>query len=146
MLVKDVMTRNPACCKPSDTLLTVATQMVDRDCGIVPVCEESRIVGVITDRDLVCRAMADRKDPATTPASAVMTRGICVIGQDAHIGSALDLMESELVRRLPVVDGNGRLVGIVSEADLVARLGTLKVARAMRAVAQRTRQAAFAEL
>jgi len=146
MLIKDVMTPHPVCCKPSDTLVTVASQMVDRDCGIVPVCDGARLVGVITDRDLVCRAMAQQKDPATTPASDVMTRGVTVVDEDAHLGAALDLMESELIRRLPVVNAMGRLVGIVSEADLVARLGTLKIARAMKTVAQKSRQAAFAQL
>ena len=146
MLINEVMTRNPVCCKPSDAIADVAKLMVDHGCGLVPVCDGPNLVGVITDRDLACRAVAQKKDPATTPASDVMTHGALFIGDNAHLGTALDLMEEKLVRRLLVVDPIGRLVGVVSEADLVARLGTLKIARAMKTVAQKTRMAALAEL
>lgn len=146
MLIRDVMTKAPACCKRSDTLTAVAKLMVEHDCGIIPVCDGTRLVGVITDRDLACRAVAEARNPTTATADDVMTRRVSTIGDDEKLGAALELMEERLVRRLPVVDAIGDVVGIVSEADLVARVGTLKVARAVKAVAQRTRQAAIAEL
>jgi CBS domain-containing protein len=146
MLIKDVMTKSPACCTRSDTLTTVAKIMVQNECGIVPVCDGTQIVGVITDRDLACRAVAEARNPTTATADDVMTHNVYLVGDNEKLDAALDLMEQRLVRRLPVVDQAGKLVGIVSEADLVARVGTFKVARAMKTVAQKTRKAASAEL
>jgi CBS domain-containing protein len=146
MLISDVMTKAPACCKRSDTLTTVAKLMVEHDCGIIPVCDGTQLVGVITDRDLACRAVAEARNPTTATADDVMTRGVYTVGDDEKLYAALELMEERLVRRLPVVNAIGDVVGIVSEADLVARVGTLKVARALKSVAQRTRKAAVAAL
>jgi CBS domain-containing protein len=139
MLIKDVMTASPACCKPTDRLDSVAKLMLDHDCGEIPVCDGTRLVGVITDRDIVCRAVARGETPTAVPASEVMTRDVHTVAPDDKLEEALELMETKLVRRLPVVDDSGRIVGIVSQADLVAKAPTLKVARAMRSVAKRTR-------
>lgn len=146
MLIKDVMTTTPACCKRSDTLTTVAKLMVEHACGIIPVCDGTQLAGVITDRDLACRAVAEGRNPTTATADDVMTRGVYTVADSDKLDAALDLMEERLVRRLPVVDESGKLVGIVSESDVVARLGTFKVARAVKAVAQKTRKAASAAL
>lgn len=146
MLIKDVMTKNPAFCTPADTLTSVAKLMVANECGIVPVCEGRQLVGVITDRDLACRAVAEARNPTTAVADDIMTRHVFTVDDEAKLDAALDLMESKLVRRLPVLDHTGKLVGIVSEADLVARAGTLKVARVMRTVAQKTRKEAQAAI
>lgn len=139
MLIKDVMTKTPTCCKPSDTLDQVAKLMLDHDCGEIPVCDGTKLVGVITDRDITCRAVATGKTPVAVPASDVMTRAVFTIGQNDKLATALELMEERLVRRLPVVDESGRIVGIVSQADLIAKVPTLKVARAMKSVAKKTR-------
>jgi CBS domain-containing protein len=146
MLIKEVMTKSPACCKRSDTLTTVAKIMVENECGIVPVCDGTQLVGVITDRDLACRAVAEGRNPTTATPDDVMTRSVHTVTDDEKLDAALDLMETKLVRRLPVMDRTGKLAGIVSEADLVARVGTLKVARAMKTVAKKTRKAALAAL
>ena len=146
MLIKDVMTANPTCCKPTDKLDSVAKLMLDHDCGEIPVCDGTKLVGVITDRDITCRAVAVGKTPMAVPASDVMTRDVHTIAQDDKLEDALELMEKKLVRRLPVVDDNGRIVGIVSQADLVAKAPTLKVARAMKSVSQKTRKQPTAAL
>jgi CBS domain-containing protein len=139
MLIKDVMTRTPVICRPSDTLDKVAKLMLDYDCGEIPVCDGTKLVGVITDRDITCRAVAMGKTPVDVPARDVMTHHVFTIGLNDDLDDALELMEHRLVRRLPVVDETSRIVGIVSQADLMAKVPTLKVARAMRVVSQRTR-------
>ena len=144
MLIKDVMTENPACCARTDRLDTVAKMMLDRDCGEIPVCEGAKLVGVITDRDITCRAVALGKTPATVAVSEVMTSNVYTIGPNDKLEGALELMEAKLVRRLPVVDDSGKIVGIVSQADLVAKAPMLKVARAIRSVSKKTRRHARA--
>jgi CBS domain-containing protein len=146
MLIKDVMTASPTCCKPTDKLDSVAKLMLDHDCGEIPVCDGTRLVGVITDRDIVCRAVAAGKNPAAFPVSDVMTRDVYTIAQDGKLENALELMETKLVRRLPVVDLSGKIVGIVSQADLVAKAPILKVARTIRSVSKKTRGHARAAL
>ena len=146
MLIKDVMTRTPACAKPSDTLDTVAKLMLEHDCGEIPVCDGTKLVGVITDRDITCRAVAVGKTPIAIPASDVMTRHVYSIRENDKVEAAFDLMDEKLVRRLPVVDESGVIVGIVSQADLIAKVPTLKVARLMRSVSKKTRKHATAAL
>lgn len=94
---------------------------------------------MITDRDITCRAVATGKTPVAVPASDVMTRDVYTIGHNDKLDAALELMGKRLVRRLPVVDESGKIVGIVSQADLMAKVSTLKVARAMKTVAKKTR-------
>ena len=144
MLIKSVMTRTPVCCKPADTVDKVAKLMLDHDCGEIPVCDGPRLVGVITDRDITCRAVATGKDPADVQAGEIMTRHVFTVFETDAIDVALELMEDRLVRRLPVLGDDGKVVGIVSQADLMARVPTLKVAQAMRTVSKRTRKATAA--
>jgi len=146
MLIKDVMTRAPACAKPSDTLDTVAKLMLEHDCGEIPVCDGTKLVGVITDRDITCRVVAVGKTPIAIPASDVMTRHVYSIRENDKVEAAFDLMDEKLVRRLPVVDESGAIVGILSQADLIAKVPTLKVARLMRSVSKKTRKHATAAL
>ena len=144
MLIKDVMTAAPTCCEPFDTLDQVAKLMADYDCGEIPVCDGTKLLGVITDRDITCRVVATGKIPAAVKARDIMTRNVVTIGEHAKLDEALELMEQELVRRLPVVSDDGGIVGIVSQADLMAKAPTLKVARAMKNVAKKTRPHASA--
>ena len=142
MLIKDVMTPSPVCCKRDDKLDTVAKLMLDHDCGEIPVCNENKLIGVITDRDIVLRAVAVKKDPKALTADDVMTRHVYTVAENDKLSDALELMEKKLVRRLPVIDDSGNIVGILSQADLVAKSPTLRVARAMKAVSERTRKQA----
>lgn len=146
MYIRDVMTAAPTCCKPTDKLDVVAKMMFEHDCGEIPVCDGTKLVGVITDRDITCRAVATGKTPMAVPASEIMTHTVHTVSQDEKIEHALELMEQKLVRRLPVVDDRGAIVGILSQADLVARLPTLKVVRALKSVSKKTRKPAAAAL
>ncbi|HET7696164.1 MAG TPA: CBS domain-containing protein [Vicinamibacterales bacterium] len=127
MKVKEIMTAVPAVCGPDTPLEEVARTMVGRDCGAIPVVGRSddRVAGIITDRDIVVRAVAEGRNPLTLTASACMTSPVFTIGEDASLDDCTDLMESKKVRRVPVVSANGALVGIVAQAD-VARHASRK--------------------
>jgi CBS domain-containing protein len=140
MLLKDVMTPAPVVCRPTDKTDFVANLMLEHNCGEIPVCEGSKILGVITDRDIATRVVAFGKTPAAISVNDVMTTNVFTISENETLAAALDLMEERLVRRLPVVDASGQLVGIVSQADLMARVPTLQVAKTLRNVARKTRR------
>lgn len=121
MQVKEVMTANPACCTPDTPLPEVARMMVDKDCGEIPVVEnkESRIpVGVVTDRDIVCRTVAKDKNPLELTAADCMSTSIVTVTPDTPVEECCRIMEGKQIRRVPVVDANGACCGIVSLADL----------------------------
>ena len=120
MNVEDIMTRNPVCCTPDSGLRDVAQMMVDCDCGEIPVVEsfESLIpVGVITDRDIVCRVVAKGMNPLDTRGSECMTRPMITVDIQASLDDTCQLLEENQIRRVPVVDG-GKICGIVSLADI----------------------------
>lgn len=125
MKCADVMTREVFCCLPTDSLEEVASVMQSEDVGPIPIVEnlESRnLVGIVTDRDIALRAVARGLDTRTTTARDVMTRELITCNEDDTIQSALDMMAHHQVRRLPIVNGGRRLVGIISQADLATRL------------------------
>jgi len=116
---RDIMTRNPKTARPTDTVQAVAQIMVDEDCGIVPICDESgRLLGVITDRDIVCRLVARGVDMREARAKDVMTDDVECVTEDESLCSVLRLMSEHQVRRAPVVARGDRLVGIIAMADL----------------------------
>jgi CBS domain-containing protein len=125
MLVKDVMTSDVRTCPPEATVATAARIMSASECGIVPVVDaRRRLVGVVTDRDL-CLALGGRvREPGALPISDVMTRTVYSCSANEDPAFALKVMRRHLVRRLPVVDPYGSLVGVLSIDDLVARTGT----------------------
>jgi CBS domain-containing protein len=123
--VKDLMTPRPTVVRPEDTASQAATLMKQNDCGAIPVVTDGgKLVGIVTDRDIVLRAVAAGKDPRSTPVSAVMTADPVTLSPGASADEAEKLMADRQVRRLPVVEG-GRLVGIVVTAQL-ARRGDLR--------------------
>ena len=128
MKVKEIMTASPASCTEDTPLQDIARTMVGRDCGSVPVVRDGRtLAGIITDRDVVVRAVAEGRNPLTLKAKDCMTSPAISIGEDASLNECTDLMESKKVRRMPVVDKAGALVGIVAQAD-VARHASQKEA------------------
>ena len=129
MKVKEIMTAVPAVCRPDTPLEEVARTMVGRDCGAIPVVAQgnSAVAGIITDRDIVVRAVAEGRNPLSLTASSCMTSPVFTIGEDASLDDCTDLMESKKVRRVPVVSTSGALVGIVAQAD-VARHASRKEA------------------
>jgi len=116
----DVMTANPQTVNEKQTIREVARLMVDKDCGAVPVIGENgrKVIGMITDRDIVVRLVAEGKDPSTSKVSDAMSRNARTIGEDMPLNQVLELMSKEQVRRVPVVDKNGELIGIVAIADI----------------------------
>jgi CBS domain-containing protein len=123
---RDFMTPDPACCRPHTMLDQVAKMMVQYNCGEIPVIDSSdHPVGVVTDRDIVCRMVAEGKNPMAYPAEACMSESVITVKADALISEVVSTMEEHQVRRVPVVDDNGLCVGIIAQADvaLAARAG-----------------------
>lgn len=121
MRVQEIMTKDPQCCTPDTKIQQVARMMVDCDCGAIPVVqgEESRQpVGVITDRDIVTRIVAEGEDYMQLAASAAMTPATVTVQADADLGEAERLMKEKQIRRIIAVDENGRCVGILAQADI----------------------------
>lgn len=129
MQVKEVMTPGVECTQPAATLREAAQRMKDLDVGPLPVCgDDDRLAGIITDRDLVVRAVAEGRDPATTLVRDVMTPKIIYCFEDHDIAEAARLMEENQVRRLVVLNRDKRLVGILSLGDLAVDTGDEQLA------------------
>ena len=120
--VRDAMTSNPMTIEPGRPVADAARIMKDADTGIVPVVDGARLVGTITDRDIAIRVVAEGKDPQATKVDEVASREIVTVDPEQNLDEALRLMAQHQVRRLPVVEEDGRPVGILSQAD-VARAG-----------------------
>ena len=119
MNIRDVMTPNPKYVSPNDSILNAARIMRDEDTGVVPVCEGDRAVGIVTDRDIVVRVIAE-DGQLNRPVRDIATRIIVSVTPDMSTREAAELMSEHQVRRLPVVEGE-RLVGIVSIGDLAVK-------------------------
>ena len=118
MQLKDVMTRNVEVIGPEATLEDAASRMDALDIGPLPVCENDRLVGMITDRDITVRSTAMGEDPKTTHVRDAMSKDVLYCHEDDDVRDASRLMERKQVRRLPVLNREDRLVGIVSLGDL----------------------------
>lgn len=125
MRVRDIMTPDPASCTPDSTAREAATLMKDNDCGSIPVVERAgskRLVGTVTDRDLAVRGLAAGRGP-DTPVGELMTQAPVTCGLDDEVEIVREVMVARLVRRVPVVDQDGGLVGIVAQADIAREEG-----------------------
>ena len=117
--VTSVMTANPCCCKADTPLADVARMMVDNDCGMIPVVDgNNKPVGAVTDRDIATRIVACGKDVSSACACDAMTSPIATVDAATSLHDATCVMEAEKIRRLIVVDGDGKLVGVAAIADL----------------------------
>ncbi len=117
MNVRDIMTEEVRSASPADSLVDVARMMRDLNVGTIPLCEDERLIGLITDRDIVVRCVADGHDLDACTARDFMSTDLVTITPDTSTDEAMQLMAKHQIRRLPVVEGN-RLVGIVSLGDL----------------------------
>ena len=125
MRVSQIMTPDPACCTPQSTAREAATLMRDHDCGSLPVVKSltnRRLVGIVTDRDLAVRGLAAGNGP-DTPVDELMTNDPISSGPDDEVEIVREVMVAQQVRRVPVVDENGAVVGIVAQADLALEDG-----------------------
>jgi CBS domain-containing protein len=139
MQVRDIMTPNPACCTPLTTLQEVAMLMVDNDCGCIPVVESTtslRPVGVITDRDIVTRKVAQGINPVESAAADCMTSPVIMVRDDASASECLNLMEQHKIRRVPVVNHLGEVVGMVAQADVALRMSEERVGDVVKEVSE----------
>ncbi|MBL4803932.1 MAG: CBS domain-containing protein [Alphaproteobacteria bacterium] len=122
MQAKDIMSRNVEVVLPSTYLSEVARRMHQRDCGCILIAEKDRLVGVITDRDLVIRGMSEGHNPGSTKAEHLMTKKVLYCrNTDEALDVSLNMAKNK-IRRLPVLDENKRLVGIISLGDIAANL------------------------
>jgi CBS domain-containing protein len=122
--VSQVMTRDVRLVDPGTTLKEAAALMRDGDFGLLPIGENNRLVGTITDRDIAIRAVAEGKDPAGTPVRDAMSEGIVYCFEDQSVAEAAALMGEKQIRRLPVLNRDKRLVGIVAIGDLAVDSNT----------------------
>jgi CBS domain-containing protein len=122
MQVREIMTQNPACCTPDSTLQDVAKMMQENDCGCIPVVNslsEKKPVGAITDRDITIRTVAVNQNPIGMKASDIMTTNIATVKPQMSVEECFDVMEDREIRRVLVVDEQGKCCGIVAQADVV---------------------------
>jgi CBS domain-containing protein len=119
MTAKDIMTLSPACCTRDTLLSNAAKMMKEHDCGCIPIVEgDKRVIGVITDRDIVCRCIADSKNPLDMKCGDCMTPHAVTVDENADLQYVARAMQQNQIRRVPVVDAEGRCVGIIAQADL----------------------------
>ena len=128
MQVKEIMTPNVECVNPDATVQEAAARMRDLDVGALPVCDKDRLAGMITDRDITIRAIADGRDPAQTSVAEAMTPNVVYCYDDQDVTEIAELMEERQIRRLPIVSRDKQLVGIVSLGDLAVDTGKKKMA------------------
>lgn len=137
MQVKEVMTERVSVIGPETQIPEVARKMRDEDIGSLPVVENERLIGIVTDRDIVVRAVADGADIRTTTARDAMSPRILYCFEDQTVEEVLENMGEQQIRRLPVVDRGKRLVGVVSLGDL-SKAAKRKAGDALREISQPT--------
>src|SRR5205085_3263697 len=129
MKCSEIMTKDPACCLPTDTVDKAAQLMKTEDVGPIPVVTDhqtKRLVGIVTDRDLALKVVAEALDARSTTVEEVMTTGVVSCRADDDLETALAAMEGHQVRRIPVVDDNDQIVGIIAQADVATRINQPK--------------------
>ena len=129
MKCKEIMTKDPVCCLPDDEVQKAAKLMKDENVGVIPIIEDEEtksLLGIVTDRDLALRVVAENREIISTRIKDVMTTGAVSCQPDDDLQKALEAMEENQVRRIPVVDTNQKIVGIIAQADVATRLGEPK--------------------
>jgi CBS domain-containing protein len=136
-VVRDVMTPNPASVSEKDSIKRVAEIMRREDAGVVPVVDGRKIIGIITDRDIVVRLVAEGKDPSNAKVNEAMSKQVRAVREDTPINEVLQLMSREQIRRVPVTNNNNDLVGIVSIGDIASdEKETVKVGRTVEEISE----------
>jgi CBS domain-containing protein len=136
MLVNEVMTRQVELVGPNDSIQRAAKAMARIDAGVLPVAEGDRLVGMITDRDIAVRAVAEGRDPARTIVKDVMSAEVRYCFDDEDVADVADNMAEQQVRRLPVVTREKRLVGIISLADIAREREPRAAGEALQGIAR----------
>lgn len=146
MKIREVMTQDPTCCTAETSLEAVARLMVDCDCGAIPVVGDLAgkfPLGLITDRDIVTRAVAAGKNPQQLTVRDCMTMPAVTLTAETSLDDCIDMMEVNQIRRCIVVDRDGRVCGIVAQADIAAHASKRKAGELVREVSEPTQARAF---
>lgn len=146
MKVRDIMTSGVHCVRQEESLSFAAAKMRQLNVGVLPVCHQDRLTGLITDRDITVRAVAEGRDPVNTPVQAIMSHDIVYVFEDQDLEAAARVMELNQVRRLPVLSREKSLVGILSLGDVATQAGIVLSGEALREISQRSAGAANANL
>ena len=140
-LARDVMTSDPACCTSDTTLDQVARMMIQNDCGEIPVVDSSnRPIGVVTDRDIVCRIVAEGKNPMGHGADEAMTTPVVTVSADAELSEVIARMTAHRIRRILVTDDEGCCTGIIAQADIAVESPTQQAAQLLKEVSSDSAQ------
>jgi CBS domain-containing protein len=134
--IKDAMTSNPCSIDADKPVSYAAKMMRDEDVGLAPIVEGDKLVGTLTDRDIATRVVAEGKDPDSTTAGEVASRDLVTIEPNGDLSEALRLMAQHQVRRLPVVENDGRLVGVVAQADVAEHADPTQTGRMVEEISQ----------
>ena len=125
-MIRDLMTRGPRTIDTAGSAVEAARMMRDEDVGLIPIVESDHLVGTVTDRDIAVRLVAEGKSPEKTRVADIASRELVTIDPDQDVDEALRLMAKHQVRRLPVVEGDGKLVGIVAQADIAKHVSAVQ--------------------
>ena len=134
--ISDAMASNPCAIDAEKSVQYAAQMMRDEDVGFAPIVEEDRIIGTLTDRDIAVKVVAEGRDPQTTTAQDVASKAVITVQPDQDLDDALQLMAQHQVRRLPVVEEDGRLVGIVAQADVAREAKPKKTGQVVEEISQ----------
>lgn len=139
MIVKEIMTKDPACSLAETSLPEVARMMVENDCGAIPVVndrESKKPIGMLTDRDITVRTVAEGKNPLDLTAGDIMTENVVTVTPETSVEDCCNLMEERQLRRIAVVDEKGAVCGLVAQADVALNTDTHKTAQMVEKVSQ----------
>lgn len=134
--IRDLMTSNPHALESGSSVMEAARIMRDEDAGIVPIVDGQKLVGTTTDRDIAIRIVAEGKDPQSTKVREIMTSRLVTVDPDQDLDEALRLMAEHQVRRLPVVEEDGKLIGIVAQADIAKHTSDETTGRVVEQISQ----------
>lgn len=129
MTCNEIMTVDPECCLPSDSVIKAAQLMKSEDVGPIPIVtdkDNKKLTGIVTDRDLAIKVVAEGRDAQATSVQEVMSEDLITCKEDDDVDKVLKLMEDHRLRRIPVVDRSDRLLGIIAQADVATRLGSAR--------------------
>ena len=134
--IRDAMTSNPKTVTSDQTVVDAAKIMQQEDAGVVPIVDGERLVGVLTDRDIAIQIVAAGKDPQSTKVTEIASRDLVTVDPQQDLDEALRLMAQHQVRRLPVVEEDGKLVGILAQADVAEHAETSKTGETVERISQ----------
>ena len=136
MKIREIMTPDAQCVGPEETLVDAAALMRQLDVGVLPVCNEGDVVGIITDRDIAIRAVAEARPPTTTRVREIMSPGSVFVYEDQDVDEVVEVLEKHQIRRAPVMSRERRLVGIVSLGDIAVDASAALSGEALKCVSQ----------